>query len=98
MLYLLYDGSKKGKSIQNIPLRAMIPDIIPLSDWENPLYEIEMDENGVMSMVPDSGKYGFSIYNYEKTLDLYGLTDFVNKLPTIQVDNDDLFDYTLILL
>ena len=98
MLYLLYDGSKKGKSIQNIPLRAMIPDIIPLSDWENPLYEIEIDENGVMSMVPDSGKYGFSIYNYEKTLDLYGLTDFVNKLPTIQVDDDDLFDYTLILL
>ena len=60
--------------------------------------DIDIDENGVSISLPKAVKCGLSIYNYDRTLNLYGLKDFVNKLPTINIDKRDLLDYEIISL
>lgn len=42
-------------------------------------------------------KYAYSIH-YDYLLDTYAIRDFVNSLPTIQIDPQDLFNYTIIAL
>lgn len=43
-------------------------------------------------------KIGWSFYDYKRALNLYGLTEFVNKLPEITIDREELLDYQLIAL
>lgn len=61
-------------------------------------YYCETDENGVYHALSDKKKYGFTLYNYKRTLNLYGMTDFVEKLPTVEIDKEELLDYTLFAL
>ncbi|GAA6338911.1 MAC/perforin domain-containing protein [Phocaeicola massiliensis] len=42
-------------------------------------------------------KYAYAIH-YDYLLDTYAIRDFVNSLPTIQIDPQDLFNYTIIAL
>ena len=53
---------------------------------------------GVSISFPQAVKCGLSIYNYERSLNLYGLKDFVNKLPTVNINKEDLLGYEIISL
>ena len=91
-LYLLYNGSKLKDSNTLIFKRDYIKEMLTL---RTPLFE---DENGVIISIPDESKCGLSIYNYDRSLNLYGLKDFVDKLPTANINKEDLLGYEIISL
>lgn len=92
-LYLLYNGTKTKESNELIIKRDFIKEM-----FSNARQSSDIDENGVSISLPKAVKCGLSIYNYDRTLNLYGLKDFVNKLPTINIDKRDLLDYEIISL
>lgn len=92
-MYLLYKGSKAKSSKTIGDRKDFIKNILHSTKAETE------DKNGVLISVPDEeGKYGLSIYKYKRTLNLYGLTDFVAKLPTININKEDLLDYMIVSL
>ncbi|MBB4624311.1 MAC/perforin domain-containing protein [Parabacteroides faecis] len=92
-IYLLYNGTKTKESNELIIKRDFIKEM-----FSNARQSSDIDENGVSISLPKAVKCGLSIYNYDRTLNLYGLKDFVNKLPTINIDKGDLLNYELISL
>ena len=101
-MYLLYDGVnsivdeslKETDSMSTLLMRMTA--LHPTTSSAEYYYEV--DENGVHHSIPNKGKYGFTLYNYKRTLNLYGMTDFVEKLPTVEIDKEELLDYTLFAL
>lgn len=91
-MYLLYDGTKTKSDNQ----------MIIESDYIKEMYSTrqssDIDENGVSISLPKAVKCGLSIYNYDRSLNLYGLKDFVNKLPTVNINREDLLKYELVSL
>ena len=100
-MYLLYDGKdvivdenlKEESFLTNLLMQTYI-----YSENISKVHYYKIDENGVHHSIPDKGKYGFTLYNYKRTLNLYGMTDFVEKLPTVEIDKEELLDYTLFAL
>ena len=100
-MYLLYDGKDMlvDKEQKEMDFLAMLLRAsVIYNETTSTEYYYEVDENGVHHSVPDKGKYGFTLYNYKRTLNLYGMTDFVEKLPTVEIDKEELLDYTLFAL
>ena len=93
-MYLLYNGSKIKTLENSSNKKDFIREIFNKAKYATN----KVDKNGVIISTPDEGKYGLSIYKYKRTLNLYGLTDFVNKLPTIDIDKEDLLDYEIVSL
>ena len=100
-MYLLYDGKDMlvDKEQKEMDFLAMLLRAsVIYNETTSTEYYYDVDENGVHHSVPDKGKYGFTLYNYKRTLNLYGMTDFVEKLPTVEIDKEELLDYTLFAL
>ena len=93
VIYLLYDGTKTKESNELMIKRDFIKEM-----FSNTRQLPDTDENGVSISFPQAVKCGLSIYNYERSLNLYGLKDFVNKLPTVNINKEDLLGYEIISL
>lgn len=79
MMYLICDGPTKKSSLSTFA-RILSGNLLDTSRNATSIVE---------------GTVCWSLYDYEKTLKLYGLTDFVNGLPEVTVDREDLLDYTI---
>ena len=100
-MYILYDGEHEFVD-ETCSLTDAISTMTSMFDVYfddfSTTYYYETDENGAHHSLSDKKKYGFTLYNYKRTLNLYGMTDFVEKLPTVEIDKEELLDYTLFAL
>lgn len=79
-MYLLYYPANKKNSAN-------------LSAIENMLFGRRSKSN--CSSYNSSATFCFSLFNYKKTLNLYGLTDFVKELPEVIINKEDLQDFVI---
>lgn len=89
ILYLLYD-TKISNSFDAASVLSILPDGI-----KNKANALNIDHNYRLG---SSRKVGFSIFGYNRALNLYALTEFVNQLPEITIAPEDLLEYELIAL
>lgn len=87
ILYLLYNNPQ-AKALNNAAF-SLLSQIIGNS-------KLKISAKGNSGAYPQ--KVGWSFYDYNRSLNLYGLTDFVQKLPEIKVDSEELLNYQLIAL
>lgn len=89
ILYLLYD-KKFSKSSNVASILSTLPESI-----RNKANALNVDKKYRSEF---SEKVGFSIYGYNRALNLYALADFVNRLPEIVIAPEELLEYELIAL
>lgn len=89
MLYLLYD-KKNSKSSNAVSILSLLS-----GDIKDKANMLKVGGN-VRSEF--SEKVGITIYDYDRALNLYGLTEFVSKLPEVSITPEELLNYDLIAL
>lgn len=90
-MYLLYKNDSKAMVSEENSIKKLLN----AKKTRDTNFE---DENGAILSKPGPGRFGLSLYNYRNTLNLYGLTEFVNKLPVANINKEELVTYRIISL